>query len=262
MVLEEESATIPTRLVELITQQPRGGSRWFVQHMPRSGNAVGNHRQISHSEGSRQSDVPLASTSEDVKEEAAATMTTAIVAQVMATTIEQAEELDQSVNLETARAEVAHRAYRNTRVSVTILRCHQGQEAEHIHSFDITDPTFEKEIFSELITYGEEDDTGVDENDEPPLEFQPYDDDPEGPNLHVEDETEVINIGTAEEVKAVRISAKLSPQARAEFLAFLKEYANIFAWSYDDMVGLDVEIVVLTLLLKPDAKLVKQKLRR
>ena len=72
---------------------------------------------------------------------------------------------------------------------------------EHIYSFDVTDPTFEKEILSKLIAYEEEDEIGIDENDEPLLEFQPFDDDPEGPNLHVEEETEVINIGTAEDIK-------------------------------------------------------------
>ena len=54
----------------------------------------------------------------------------------------------------------------------------------------------------------------------------------------------------------------MSPQVRAEFIAFLTEYVDVFAWSYDDMVGLDVEIVVHTLPLNPDVKLVKQKLRR
>ena len=93
-------------------------------------------------------------------------------------------------------------------------------------------------------------------------EFWPYDDDPEGPNLHVEEETEAVNIGTVEEAIEVRISAQLSPQARAGFIAFLKEYADVFAWSYEDMVGLDVEIVVHNLPLNPDAKPVKQKLRR
>ena len=58
------------------------------------------------------------------------------------------------------------------------------------------------------------------------------------------------------------ISAKLSPQARVEFIAFLKEYANIIAWSYDDMIGLDIEVVVHTLPLKPNAMLVKKKLKR
>ena len=113
-----------------------------------------------------------------------------------------------------------------------------------------------------MIAYEEEDETGIDEDDEPLPEFQPFDDDLEGPNLHVEEETELINISTVEDIMQVCISARLSPQARAEFIAFLREYADVFAWSYDDMVGLDVEIVVHTLLLKPDVKPVKQKLRR
>ena len=40
---------------------------------------------------------------------------------------------------------------------------------------------------------------------------------------------EVINIGTTEEVREVRTSAKLTPQAREEFIAFLKEYVDVFA---------------------------------
>ena len=58
---------------------------------------------------------------------------------------------------------------------------------------------------------------------------------------------EAVNIGIAVDAKEVRISAKLTPQARAEFIAFLMEYADIFAWSYEDMVGLDIEVVVHTL---------------
>ena len=87
----------------------------------------------------------------------------------------------------------------------------QGQAAEHLHSFDILDPTFEKEILSEINAYEEEDDTGEDENDEPLPEFRPHDDDLEGPNLHVEEEMEVVNLSAAEEAREVRISAHLSP---------------------------------------------------
>ena len=76
---------------------------------------------------------------------------------------------------------------------MTILKRHQGQAAEHIHSFDITNPSFEKEILSELIAYGEEDDMGEGENDEPLPEFRPHDDDLEGPNLQVEEETMLIS---------------------------------------------------------------------
>ena len=117
-----------------------------------------------------------------------------------------------SIGPKTTEAEVTQCRYKNTRVSVTILK-RQGQSVEHILSFDVTDPIFEKEILSEHIAYEEEDDQeediGVEE--EATLEFQPYDDDPEGPNLNVEEETEVINIGIAEEVKEVRISARLTP---------------------------------------------------
>ena len=94
---------------------------------------------------------------------------------------------------------------------MTILKRHQGQAAEHLHSFDISDPTFEKEILSELIAYGEEDDAAEDENDKPSPEFRPHDDDPEGPNLHVEEETEVVSISTAKEAREVCIRAHLSP---------------------------------------------------
>ena len=97
-----------------------------------------------------------------MEEETAAQTVVETVAQAVAAVAELVEETDQSASPVTARAEVAHRGYRNTWVSVTILRHHQGQEAEHINSFDITNPTFEKEILSELIAYGEEDDTGVD----------------------------------------------------------------------------------------------------
>ena len=142
---------------------------------------------------------------------------------------EQTAQSGQSARPGATQADATHRAYKNTRVSVTILRHHQDQEVEPVHSFDITDPIFEKEILSELIAYEEEDDTGVGENDEPLPEFQPYDDDLKGPNLHVKEETEAINIGTAADVKEVRISAQLAPQARAEFIAFLMGYADVFA---------------------------------
>ena len=33
------------------------------------------------------------------------------------------------------------------------------------------DPTFEKEVLSELVAYEEEDEAGIDENDEPSPEF-------------------------------------------------------------------------------------------
>ena len=71
-----------------------------------------------------------------------------------------------SAGPEATRVEATHCRYKNTRVSVTLLKHHQGHSSEHILSFDVTDHTFEKEILLELIVYEEEDDTGVNENDE------------------------------------------------------------------------------------------------
>ena len=42
MVLEEEPEAAPTKPDELITPQREGWSRWFMQHMPRTGSAYGD----------------------------------------------------------------------------------------------------------------------------------------------------------------------------------------------------------------------------
>ncbi|XP_070025247.1 uncharacterized protein [Nicotiana sylvestris] len=57
------------------------------------------------------------------------------------------------------------------------------------------------------------------------------------------DETEVVNLGDAENVKETRISVHLSPSEKEEYTEFLREYEDIFAWSYDDMTGLITSIV-------------------
>ena len=45
-------------------------------------------------------------------------------------------------------------------------------------------------------------------------------------------------------------------------VTFLEEYQDIFAWSYQDMPGLDLDIVQHKLPLNPGSSPVKQKLRR
>ena len=41
-----------------------------------------------------------------------------------------------------------------------------------------------------------------------------------------------------------------------KLVALLKEFMKIFAWSYQDMPGLDIEIVVHRILVKPESPLV------
>ena len=53
----------------------------------------------------------------------------------------------------------------------------------------------------------------------------------------------------------------MSPTTKKELIDLLREYSDVFAWSYQDMPGLDTDIVVHRLPLREECALVKQKLR-
>ncbi|XP_050916132.1 uncharacterized protein LOC127131245, partial [Lathyrus oleraceus] len=59
-----------------------------------------------------------------------------------------------------------------------------------------------------------------------------------------------------------RCEAALTNWEAVEIPELLHEYVDVFAWSYQDMPGLDTDIVVHKLPLQPDCPPVKQKLRR
>ena len=69
--------------------------------------------------------------------------------------------------------------------------------------------------------------------------------------------TEAINIGTEEERKKVNIGTTLSSAIRKELIDLLQDYNDVFAWSYQDMPGLDTEIVVHRLPLREEFMPVK-----
>ena len=77
-----------------------------------------------------------------------------------------------------------------------------------------------------------------------------------------EEAIEVINLGTEEDKKEIKIGASLEASVKKQVVELLKEYVDIFAWSYRDMPGLDTNIVVHRLPLKPKCPPVKQKLKR
>ena len=55
--------------------------------------------------------------------------------------------------------------------------------------------------------------------------------------------TELVNLGTDNEKKEVKIGSSLDSFAKKEIVDLLKEYVDIFAWSYQDMTGLSTKIV-------------------
>src|SRR3954462_13346202 len=73
---------------------------------------------------------------------------------------------------------------------------------------------------------------------------------------------EIINLGSDGNRKEVKIGASPSSEIRKSLIQLLKEFSDVFAWSYQDMPGLDTSIVEHHLPLKAECPPVKQKLRR
>nr|XP_016434519.1 PREDICTED: uncharacterized protein LOC107760913 [Nicotiana tabacum] len=79
------------------------------------------------------------------------------------------------------------------------------------------------------------------------------------PNL---EETEVVNLKNQEDVKETRISIHLEAEQKEELVELLRQYIDVFAWSYDDIPGLSTDIVSHQLPTDPARSPVKQKPRK
>ena len=78
----------------------------------------------------------------------------------------------------------------------------------------------------------------------------------------VQDPTEDVNIGSEDDPKILKIGSSLSSDGKERLILFLKRHQEVFAWTYEDMPGLDPKLVEHRLVLKPDCKPIKQKLRK
>lgn len=72
----------------------------------------------------------------------------------------------------------------------------------------------------------------------------------------------VINLGSEEDKKEMKIGALLVLVVKKRMIELLREYVDVFAWSYQDMPGLDTNIIEHRFPLKPEYPPIKQKLRR
>ena len=77
-----------------------------------------------------------------------------------------------------------------------------------------------------------------------------------------QEETELVDLGTGSGKREVKIGMGMTAPICEELIALLKDYQDIFAWSYQDMPGLSSDIVLHRLPLNPECSPVKQKLRR
>ena len=77
-----------------------------------------------------------------------------------------------------------------------------------------------------------------------------------------EEPVDTINLGIKEDKKEVKVGANFEPKVKERLIQLLHEYVEVFSWSYEDMPGLDANIVLHRLPTKEDCTPVKQKVRR
>ena len=53
---------------------------------------------------------------------------------------------------------------------------------------------------------------------------------------------ETINLGNDENPRLIKISSTLNEKERKNLQELLMEFQEVFAWSYEDMLGIDLEI--------------------
>ena len=71
-----------------------------------------------------------------------------------------------------------------------------------------------------------------------------------------------LNMSTNKSPKCISISHDLTPEEREKFKRILTKIKVVFAWSYEDMLGLDRGIAEHNIPTYPEARPVKQKLCR
>ena len=76
------------------------------------------------------------------------------------------------------------------------------------------------------------------------------------------EELKVINLGTEKDKKELKIGTLITAKGREGLISLLHEYADVFAWTYANMLGLDTDRVVHRISLVEGSRLVKQKTRR
>ncbi len=97
-----------------------------------------------------------------------------------------------------------------------------------------------------------------------PLEdFFDFNDIPKKPKMEpLKAEIEDYNIGTEENPKMIKLFKTLPPDQKLKYVELIKEFQDVFSWSYEDMKSYDTSVIQHTIPLKENQKPFKQNLRR
>ena len=125
-----------------------------------------------------------------------------------------------------------------------------------------------KEVDVDEIIKGESEVVNVKDNHFPkgltPLEdLFNFNDIPKKPNMEpLKADIEDYNVGTEENPKMVKLSKYLPPNQKLKYVELIKEFQDVFSWSYEDLKSYDTSVILHTIPLKESQKPFKQKFRR
>ena len=57
------------------------------------------------------------------------------------------------------------------------------------------------------------------------------------------EDVEEVNIETEENPRIIKIARTLSPESKQRYISLMKEYSDVFAWSYKDLKAYDTSII-------------------
>jgi hypothetical protein len=69
------------------------------------------------------------------------------------------------------------------------------------------------------------------------------------------------NVASEKDPKHVNLASHLTEKQSVDYGELLKEFADIFAWKYDDLKNFDTEVIQHKIPLNKDTKPFRQKLR-
>lgn len=81
----------------------------------------------------------------------------------------------------------------------------------------------------------------------------------ENRNLPIVDDLQEINLGSKVVPRIVKIGTSSTSDLGRALVNLLREYIDIFAWTYADMPGLDIDLVTHKLSTNSDIHPIKQK---
>nr|GMD82530.1 uncharacterized protein LOC109154689 [Ipomoea batatas] len=139
--------------------------------------------------------------------------------------------------------------------TIVHTRVQKGENEESVGSSDDVAPPQGEEASSFHITLCDEIPIEGEDAEEAPHELE------EGVRAAI-DELKVVDLGTPENPRPIFISTLLSNEDEKIYVELLKEYIDVFAWTYKEMPGLDPKVAVHRLAVKKTCRLVKQAQRR